>query len=1803
MFKHFLFLTILGIAISSCSNFNSIKVTKTNFDGEVLKVQNLVFTFNKELVTDSGLMNKWDSTQYISFEPKIQGRFMWTGKSELTFSPLGELLPASNYKAALTGELCKYNPVKQSIDDDLILFHTTLLAINTINSFWALSEDLTNQVEVHCQVVFNNPISPKKLKPLLKLLVSGKEMPFRTITQNDSETIEIAFAFDPQTSDNEIKGEFIVNKGLFCTGGNIATENPLKSEFLIPSKDKLTITGTETGFDNGKGYIAVYTSQPIVAEGLASFITIDPAMDIETELLPNGFKLKGGFLGSQTYILNIKKGMKSLFGRYLEEDFTKTVSFADPLPAIAFTEQNAVYLSTKGERNLGVNITNVSKVKVSVFKIFENNIHHYLRQGKSWQYNYDEATEEYNDYNTWSFDEDYGKPVLTKEILTRSLQKSGNISLLNLDLNELNFNDSYKGLYLVKVEASDRKYIQDAQLLSLSDLGLIVKEGASDVMVFVNSLKDASPVKGAKLDFISSNNQKVYSTVTDNNGVAIFKNAKQVAAGFKLSMVSVRYDNDFNFVLFDKTRVETSRFDVGGKRTDNINYDVFIYGDRDLYRPGDSAYINTIVRTTRWDVVKDIPIKIKLLAPNGREYLNQRHQLNASGAAETKFFIPKQAMTGAYLIEVYASNDVLLASRKISVEEFVPDRIKVTTKTSKEVYLPTEPVNLDLLAENLYGTPAAGRRFETELRLKRKQLTSKSLPDYSFALESKNMPVLASIVMQGNTDAVGKASNVFQSVAYKDIGLLEGKIFTTVFDETGRPVNRLNIIEIPTQQVYFGIKGFDSWLSTRKALNLQFAAVDRTGKGLPGAQAKVVILYYRYETVIEKSYGRYNYVSQRKEKVVLDREIKVNGSGTSLPFVPAESGEYEVRIMAPGSDNYVSKYFYAYGWGDTNFSSFEVSREGEVTITPDKVLYSPGNKAKLLFKAPFDGKLLVAIEQDNVLSYKFLTLENKSASMEIPITKDHLPNIYIDATAFRKSGDMSIPLTVAHGLVSLKVEDISSKLNITITAPDKSRSGVKQTFKIKTAPDAELTIAVVDEGILQITDYKTPDPFNWFYQKRALGVNSYDVYALLYPELKRSSSPAGGEAFDLSRRINPLTGDRVKLISKWSGIRKANSSGECTFSIDIPQFSGALKIMAVAYKGKQFGSAEKSMKVADPIIISLALPRFLSPGDNCIVGVSLTNTTDKKSEATIQLSASGPVSVSGKNSASVSLKTGNEEIALFNVISDKGIGIATVTATVTALGQKFTQQIEIPVRPAGGLTFITESGSVAGASSKTIKIASDLLPKSIKSVLMLSKSPAIEFAKNLDYLVRYPYGCLEQTVSCAFPQLYLADITKLFPAVSGRGFNLGGSPESNVQQAILKLESMQLYNGSLPLWPQGGSADWWATAYAAHFLIESKQAGFEVNAKVLDGILKFLAQKVKEREMETYFYYENGVRKSRNIPRREILYSAYVLALADLAPVSTMNYYKSISAELSSEGRYLLASAFLRAGDVKSFRGILPKSFGNEKAINEFGGSYSSYLRDKSLALNALLETDPNNPQVNELLKSITTDMKNNRFYSTQETSFALLAIGKHARKAVSSDITAQVLIDGKEVGKFNNKDIQLPLEINNKSITISTKGKGALYYYTELSGIKLTPNTKDEDNHLKVRRRFLYRNGKQIPTNSFTQNDLVVVEITAQSESGTNIENVAITDLLPACFEIENSRLVAEREMDFMKNRSTPEYTDIRDDRVSFFTSLNGTAKTFYYTARAVSKGTFVIGAVSADAMYNGEYHSYSGSGKVEVK
>jgi uncharacterized protein YfaS (alpha-2-macroglobulin family) len=430
-----------------------------------------------------------------------------------------------------------------------------------------------------------------------------------------------------------------------------------------------------------------------------------------------------------------------------------------------------------------------------------------------------------------------------------------------------------------------------------------------------------------------------------------------------------------------------------------------------------------------------------------------------------------------------------------------------------------------------------------------------------------------------------------------------------------------------------------------------------------------------------------------------------------------------------------------------------------------------------------------------------------------------------------------------------------------------------------------------------------------------------------------------------------------------------------------------------------------------------------------------------------------------------------------------------------------------------------------------------------------------------------------------------------------------GNVSANIQQAIRKIESMQLYNGGLPFWPEGGSAAWWPTIYATHFLLEAQQAGYDVNARILDGLMKFLLEKVKQKDTETYFYYENNVRKSRVVPHREIPYSIFILAMADKAPITTMNFYKSSLGSLTSESKYLLASAYLLAGDRKSYQAVLPKTFGTQQAETETGGCLASFLRDKALAANALLQVDPDNPQLIELLRVISAELSKSTYFLTQESAMALLAIGKSARKAAKSDISAKISVDGKAAGAFSNKDIMLNQPLYQKTVSIAATGKGQLYYSYELSGIGSKPTPGSEDSYIKVRRRFLDRSGKEIHGNNFKQNDLLVVEISVEAESGLNIENIAITDLLPACFEIENSRLVAEREMDFMKKRATPDYIDIRDDRISFFTSAGSQTKFFYYQVRVVSKGEYLLGHVTADAMYNGIYHSRSGSGKVIVE
>ena len=651
--------------------------------------------------------------------------------------------------------------------------------------------------------------------------------------------------------------------------------------------------------------------------------------------------------------------------------------------------------------------------------------------------------------------------------------------------------------------------------------------------------------------------------------------------------------DEYSFITLNESRIENSRYDIGGRNVNATGLIAWLYAERNLYRPGETIHASVVVRNEAWMAPGEMPVKLKLVMPNGKEFATRKKILDAQGSAATEFDIPPTALTGTYVLQALSGNDVLLNAYNFSIEDFMPDRIKVDLKLDKEEFKIGETVTSKIKADNLFGTPAANRNYEWEMNIDKASFSPKGYEDFDFTVvKSFSFPT---VFRSGLTGVNGEASETL--VLGEDLaetGLLKGNIMSTVFDETGRPVHRYSHFDIYSQPVFIGIKNFNDYVGTRTPLNINLVALDKNGTA-QAQRASVKVIRKEWQNVIEQNGDRYKYVSKWIEKELSNKTITISGTNTLFNFTPDLSGEYEVQVSREGSSSYVSAYFYAYGYGNTQNSSFEVNNEGNVTIKADKESFAPGENINLFFTTPFEGRMLVSVERDKVLEYYFVNTINKSASLKIKATDAYLPNVYISTTLFRAMDGSDMPLTVAHGYKNIKVEAAQNKLPVAVTMKEQSRSKTKQVITVKTAPHAYVTIAAVDEGILQVKNYKTPDPYNYFYQKVALGISSFDIYPLLLPEYRITSSSTGGDGSDAETeagRVNPLFVNRVKNVSFWSGILEADGSGTVRYEIDVPQFSGDLRVMAVAYKDKGFGSFDNHMKVADPIVISNRLTKI-----------------------------------------------------------------------------------------------------------------------------------------------------------------------------------------------------------------------------------------------------------------------------------------------------------------------------------------------------------------------------------------------------------------------------------------------------------------------------------------------------------------------------------------------------------------------------------------------------------------------------------
>ena len=1819
------------ILLLQCSRlpFNEVSIVGRNFEDEIQQTQNLTFTFNKN-VGPTGQFDEWDSTQYVRFIPAVRGKFKWTSPNELVFSPARAFDPATNYRAELTDNLAKRSTQKDlKVSGEDIAFHTPYLQLTGTENWWTRSRE-TGQPVAKTRLNFNYPISSGEVAGKVAVTADDKPLTLQTIPGNAQSSVALTLTNAP-ASKNEHPITVKIDKGLKVPNTAYVSQEALETTSTLPSRYTIEVADVQTSFETNRGVVRVVTTQELQPGDVGQYYTIQPKVETTAELTENGFVIRGNFNETDTYVLTLTDQIRGVLSTKLDEPVTRDLFFGKMPASVQFANRKALYLSSNGARNIGLNIVNVPKVQVKIAKVYENNLLNYFRANRYEEYN-EKADGSYGPSGafTYSQDEqgDLSDVLVNKTVETTDLPKVRGVSALNLALPNANQGSTnFRGVYLVSVDSKEQAYLGATQLVSISDIGLVARHTQNEVLVWANSIRTAEPIQGVDVTLVSSNNQSVYTLKTDGSGFVKFEKVDERAPGFKIALLTARTSDDFNFLFLPDTQVETSRFDVAGKYDNESGFDAFVYGDRDIYRPGETIHFNTVVRSQTWQSVGEIPVLIRILTPNGRELQAFRKTTNAQGAVTTDVPLNPAAVTGNYTIEVLNANNVLLTSQAVSVEEFVPDRIKVDVLTDKTSYKSGQTITLSATATNLFGPPASDRAYEIELQLKRKAFAPKNFGDYDFDIPSGTsattdeasgkQDAFPKDLRQGRTNANGQVTEKFPlSELYQDIGLLEAKLFVTVFDENGRPVNRLRRLDVLTQNTFFGVRLPNRYVATNAPVAVDLVALDPNGSLQASASATVDVVRYDYQTVIEKEgsgdQARIKYSTKRREKSVYTNSLSFKEGKAAFRYVPTVSGDYEIRIRRPGALHYAAASFYAYSYGSTSASSFDVSQEGQVLVTLDKPTYQTGDKAKILFKAPFDGKLLVTVERNRVLEQHWLTTNNKSAEWNFSVGSEHLPNVYVTATLIRAMDNANLPITVAHGFASVMVADNDTKLPVAITAVTKSRSKTKQTIRVKTARNAQVTVAVVDEGILQLKNFKTPDPYGFFYQKRALEVDSHDLYALLYPELSlKSRSSTGGDGYDLEKRVNPLSNGRVKLVALWSGILDAGFDGEAEFTVDVPQFSGDLRIMAVAYKDNAFGSANSNMKVADPIIISTGVPRFLSPGDHLDLPVNLSNTTQKPAQITARLSLTGPLVADSVNVQQLTLQPGRESRALFRISAQQVIGAGTITITANGLGETFTEKTGITVRPAASLQKTTVAGAVVGGKTQTLQLAGGFLPGTARASVTLSRSPVAQYGRELSYLLGYPHGCIEQTISKAFPQLYFADLAKQLSTNTYfvRAGDNDLNPATNVRQAIQTVESLQTPNGGFTMWPgmtaisDGRSnVDEWASTYAVHFLAEAQKAGYEVRASVLSSALDYLTTLTNNPATENaYTFDEAGGRTARKVASRTSIYALYTLAVAGKANRSSMNFYKQNNGLLTSDGRYLLAATFSQIGDTRSYTSLLPKRFTDNTTGRQTGGSYASPIRNLALVLDALVESDPNNLQIPTLARQLASAVKQADYLNTQEASFAFLSLGKLARQTASSTATATLTASGKSLGNMNGALLNLKRVPTNIPLTLQASGSGNVYYFAQSEGIPANGKISEEDNGLRVRRTYLTRDGQ--PMGAIRQNDLVVVKITLTSTNGLSVENVVVTDLLPAGLEVENPRLTEPRDMAWIQKPSTPDYFDLRDDRINFYTTATGTEKTFYYLARAVSKGRFVVGPVSADAMYNGEYRSYNGAGTVVIK
>lgn len=1749
---------------------------------EVDPKANLIFTFSED-VADLQQIGENFQSEFIQFEPPVFGSYRWMNLRQLRFFPESPFKPATHYRVTIKPGLLSgqvfYLSEDQVVDFDTAKFEVISSKMQIVNSSASTSE-------LTAKLAFNYPVHPEELNKYLSLsLLDGqleRPLDYQIKESNPSRLFHLSVPNLKQLKKpREVR--LTITKGLICEDGMVGLEKDYISTATVSALDPLKVYHVHGNCNYTLGTITLEFSRAVEAESAPAFLTVEPEVTYKMEIYNDIVRLKSAdFQPEEIYTITVNQGLPAKNSAPLEKTFQRKIRMPSLAPLVRFNSPGQ-YLSTKGNLTLGLETVNLDQLDVSIYKVYANNLVHYFTQDVQWK-----RKQQLSNFGS-----------LIKNFTLDLKNQQNQLISTPLSLEEY-FERDPQGIYQVVVSAHNDHWLRSSKMVIATDIGIVSKLAQDQLTVWVNSLQTLDALYQAKVSLISSNNQVLATGMTNRQGLVKFDQLSKVFAEFDPFLILVEYGEDLSFLKLSDAQLDNTDFPTAGRSYLTDGYEAYLYTDRGVYRPGDQAQITALVRGVDVAIPSELPVRLKVTDPTGRIYAEYVKNTGQIGASEFELALPDYVKTGKYTADLYVA-DKTIGTVNFNVEEFMPDRIKVAVETDQRAYQLGELAEIKVSGINLYGPPAAGRDLQLAVKLETASFTAPAYRSYSFGDSSIKFKTLNQTVGNAKLDEHGQ--HTFSYSFPQDLqpgNLLKAVFSATVREEGGRAVTKYQVVDFHPYQSYIGLKRLgDHYGQIDQPYGIQYVEVDQDGQPVAGSTLIAKVYRIVWHSLWQKnSSGRWDYDSEEEAEEILTAELTPGLGEQIFNFTPREYGKYKIVISNPETKAQSSLFFYATGWG---YSPWAMSNPTKIELDLDKPSYQPGELAQIQVKAPFSGKALVTIEREKVYDTQIVEFKENTGLLTVQIQKDWQPNVYITVQLIRStaSAEKHAPLR-AYGTTTLSIDSLEKKLAVEIKAPAelKPQQSVEIAIEVDGVSDqAYLTLAAVDEGILQLTNFSTPDPYNFFYGKKKLDVHSYDLYDLILPEVERivgQSTPAGdadGYAEKIRKEnLNPISIRRVKPVSLWSGLVKIDASGQATIKLDLPQFNGSLRLMAVAFDGDRLGSAHKRVIIRDPIVLTSTYPRFISGTDKFEIPVAVFNGTGQQGEFTVKMNTQGPVKLLSPGEQSLTLENEEEQLVTFQLEAGNALGKVTFNLKAQGNGCQSSEETELPLRPAAPLVKELFVGTITPDQAIELNLPTEWVTGTEEYSLTISPFPAIQFSESLQYLLKYPYGCAEQTTSRVFPLLYFDQLAK---EVDPELFK-EGSAAYLIEEGILKLQRMQLFTGGFAYWPGGNKANRWTSIYVSHFLVEARQAGYPVSNQVYDKMLINL-KAIARKKAADHWELQNKV------------YALYVLTLAGQPDLSNLAYIKNHQwKELAEDSRVMLAAAYHYAGERDQGEKLIPFSFSTAQIERETGQNFNSTIRSDAIILSLLADIAPDHPAIPSLVEKLTKAQSNSRWGTTQENAFAYMAIGKLLKTQSSDSYTGQVLISGESVGLFSDLEgVEITdARLAEGKVTLNLSGQGKAYYFAEAQGVPLNSEELAYNRGVTVTREYLDKDGQRLDMDQIKQGSLVIGKITVTGQRN-NLNNLVVVDLLPAGLEIENPRLQSRGNIDWLTDESYPiDYLDIRDDRLLLFTNISSANQpvTFYYALRAVTVGEFVLPPIKAECMYEPEISSISATGMLRI-